>query len=78
MALRPNYQKHGLVVDGTIEALYRAAHIAIQRDLELNPKEHKTTALMFHVLGTNCFSGLDNRYTCAPEYYPDPKKRRTD
>ncbi|KAF7925982.1 hypothetical protein EAE99_006017 [Botrytis elliptica] len=74
MALRPNFRKHGLILDGTSEALYRAAHISIQRDLELDPKEHETTALMFHLLATDCFSGLDSRYTCAPEYYPDPIK----
>lgn len=71
MAFRPNFRKYGLILDGTLEALYRATYISIQKDLELDPKKHETTALMFHLLATNCFSSLNNRYTYVSEYYPD-------
>ncbi|CAD6444461.1 5958642b-7227-4070-a86b-3292ac887d73 [Sclerotinia trifoliorum] len=68
------FRKHGLILDKASEALYKAAHIAVQKDLELNPKEHETTALMFHLLEMNVFAASDSRYTGTAEYYLDTTK----
>ncbi|KAJ8067103.1 hypothetical protein OCU04_004478 [Sclerotinia nivalis] len=65
------FRPHGLITNPTAEDLYRRAHIDTQRALENNPKEHETCALMTHILNRN-YTLLDDRYSVAAEFYPNP------
>ncbi|ESZ96610.1 hypothetical protein SBOR_2977 [Sclerotinia borealis F-4128] len=68
------FRKHGLILDGKAHELYERAHITVQKELERNPKEHETTALMTCLINSNCFTGLDSNYTSTSEYYVDYAK----
>ncbi|TGO44886.1 hypothetical protein BCON_0450g00050 [Botryotinia convoluta] len=66
-----DFRPHGLITNPTAEDLYKRAHIGTQGILEANPKEIETCALMAFLMNRN-FTMLDDRYSVAAEWYPDP------